>query len=94
MISQTQNLKTGSSEVIVNGKLLKIDSVPVINEEVIFIPLRFAFEIFSARVKWDKNTRTIEILTGELDFLEPEISVVYPRNKWKFMSLGYSWTIG
>lgn len=75
--------KTGSSDVIVNGKLLKIDSVPVINEEVIFIPLRFAFEIFSARVKWDKNTRTIEILTGELDFLEPEISVVYPRNKWE-----------
>lgn len=75
--------KVGSDEVMVKGKLLKIDAVPVVNEGVVFIPLRFIFEIFSARVEWDKDTKTIEIYTGELDFLEPEISVVYPMNKWE-----------
>lgn len=73
----------GSSEAMVGERLLKIDAVPVINEKAVFIPLRFTFEIFSARVEWDEANKTIEIFTGELDFLEPEISIVYPRNKWE-----------
>ena len=50
----------GSDEVMVKGKLLKIDAVPVINEGVVFIPLRFIFEIFSARVEWIKIPKQLK----------------------------------
>lgn len=76
-------LKVGSNEVMVKNKVLKIDTEPVINEKELFVPLRFIFEIFSARVEWDKNTKTIEVYSGESEFLDPEISIVYPRNKWE-----------
>ena len=76
-------LKVDSNEAIGKERLLKIDAVPVINENEIFVPLRFVFEVLSARVEWDRNTKTIEIYTGELDFLEPQISIIYPRNKWE-----------
>ncbi len=55
-------LKEGEKIIEVDGKKLEMDSALTINNSRSYLPLRFVSEALGYEVKWDKDTRTVDIL--------------------------------
>lgn len=56
-------LTIGSKIVIVNGESKELLLPPKIIENTTMVPIRFVSENLGANVKWNENTRTVEILS-------------------------------
>ena len=54
-------LTIGSEEATVNGKTLILDSPPFIEDDRIYMPVRFVAENLGAAVLWDSATSTVTI---------------------------------
>lgn len=69
--SETVQLTVGSKEVNVNGKILEMDTVPVMIKQSMFIPAKVLIEAFNLVGEWDS---TNHILTLRDDrFISAEI---------------------
>ncbi len=53
--------------VFLDGKKIKFDQIPVIDEGRTLVPLRAIFEAIGAEVEWDGETKTITAADGEND---------------------------
>ncbi len=52
-------LQRNSSEILKNNVTLKMDTVPVLKNSRLFIPLRYLSQCFGFEVKWNKKTNTV-----------------------------------
>lgn len=55
----------GSSEAYVNGTLVLIDAPPVVTNNRTLVPARFLAESLNAKVGWDGNNKTVDILFSD-----------------------------
>ena len=51
----------GSTEMLVNGNPVQMDTAPGITNERTFVPLRVLVEAFGADVGWNESTRTVTV---------------------------------
>jgi hypothetical protein len=51
----------GSTEMLVNGDPVKMDTVPIITSDRTFVPLRALVEAFDADVEWSDKDRTVTV---------------------------------
>jgi len=58
--------------VFYNGKKIKFDQIPVIDNGRTLVPLRAIFETFGAKVSWDEKTKTV---TATKDDTEIKLTV-------------------
>lgn len=56
-------LSIGSTEAIVNGKTISLDTSPVITNDFTMVPIRVVSEALGAKVEWEKDFRTVNINT-------------------------------
>jgi len=59
--STTIILRIGSKNMYVNGKLVVLDSVPIIRNDRTLLPIRFVAEALGAQVGWDGATQKVTI---------------------------------
>lgn len=50
-----------SSNVRINGVSTKMDTKPVLNENSVFVPLKFLIEVFKLDTTWDKNRNLVSV---------------------------------
>jgi hypothetical protein len=58
---RTLAFEIGSQTVLVNGRARLMDTAPFIEQERVFIPLRFAAELLECQVLWDSVTKSVVI---------------------------------
>lgn len=58
-------LRVGSKDVEVNGSNIEIDTAPMIRDGRTMVPVRFISETLGADVKWNQQTKTVTIESGE-----------------------------
>ena len=51
--------------VIVNGKVVNFDQLPIIQEGRTLVPLRAIFEALNSSVEWDDTTKTVTAVSSE-----------------------------
>jgi len=59
--STTIILQIGSKNMYVNGKLVVLDSAPIIRNDRTLLPIRFVAEALGAQVGWDDTTKKVTI---------------------------------
>jgi len=59
--STTIILQIGSKNMYVNGKLVVLDSAPIIRNDRTLLPIRFVAEALGAQVGWDDSTKKVTI---------------------------------
>lgn len=65
-----KNVHINSSlKIFINNKETKTDVPPVEYGAYIFVPIRFVVENFSAQLKWDNQTKQVEVILGEKGFI-------------------------
>lgn len=68
MIFVTSNVFAGRSPLIeYNGKIVKSDVAPYIQNERTMVPIRFISETLGYEVKWDNDKREVEVLGKDTD---------------------------
>ena len=60
-------IKVGSNDALVNGTQTELTTPPQLIDGTTYVPLRFASEALGAKVRWDSDTNTVTIRTGEGD---------------------------
>jgi len=54
-------LQIGSKNMYVNGKLVILDSVPIVRNDRTLLPIRFVAEALGAQVGWDEAQQKVTI---------------------------------
>lgn len=57
------DMKIGDFRAYKNGKLLYMDSYPVIKDGITYIPIRYFAELFNYEIQWDQQENEVNILT-------------------------------
>lgn len=89
--SRTAVIKQDSDEIrytvyqpmaYLNGEMMVMDTYGILKDERTLVPIRFISELLGCAVVWDENTSTVVITSPKevTEFLEPEISVNYPKS--------------
>lgn len=58
------DMKIGDFRAYKNGKLLYMDSHPIIKDNITYIPIRYFAELFDCEIQWDQNENMVNILTS------------------------------
>ena len=58
------DMKVGDSRAYKNGKLLYMDSQPVIKNNTTYVPIRYFAELFDCEIEWDQEKNIVNILTS------------------------------
>jgi peptidoglycan DL-endopeptidase LytE len=66
----TVTFKTGSTEAVVNGKPIKMDTAPLFSGGTTFVPLRFLSESFGYIVQWD-DANAVAIIGQDGNYHSP-----------------------
>lgn len=68
------NMEVNSDAVLVDGKIVKLDVPARMQQERVFVPLRFVSEALDANVKWNQSQRLVTITTkkGSTKPTQPE----------------------
>lgn len=73
-------LQRNSSEILKNNVTLKMDTVPVLKNNRLFIPLRYLSQCFGFEVEWNKKTNTVYIIQPErILFKDENYGVLIPE---------------
>lgn len=59
-------LKQNDKTAVVNQKKVKMDAASVIQNNRLFVPIRFVAETFDVTVSWDKNTYTVNLSSPDI----------------------------
>jgi len=59
--------KIGSTAFTVDGELVEVEAGSTIARDVIFVPLRLIAETFGYEVQWQNSTRTVELLSPDVN---------------------------
>jgi len=66
----TITMGIGQKEAIVNGKTVKADAAAVVQNNVVYVPLRFIAEKLEAKVEWDKAANAVKVKSWYYQQLE------------------------
>lgn len=80
-------ITTGRDEALVNGAPFKLDVPAVLQNDRVYVPLRFVSEALGANVEWSASTQTVNIYTNHLRtkvfFKEPHLNAALHQRTGK-----------
>jgi hypothetical protein len=59
------SIMINDKNIVVNGRITKMDTEAIIKESRTFVPIRYVAEALGATVAWDPNTKTVIITTKD-----------------------------
>lgn len=72
--SKSIKLVIDQKQATVNGNIVELDTKAIIKESRTFVPLRFIAESMDLRVKWNGETRTVELETSDYEVAIKDIT--------------------
>lgn len=71
------NVTINSKQAQVNGKIVEMDTVPVMNKQAMFVPIRLLLDHLPFEAQWDQESRMLS-MEGE-NFLQGDMTFHYMR---------------
>lgn len=71
--AMTVVLTIGSSNILVNGQVVRMDTAPLIDNQRTFLPARYVAEAFGFEVEWESERRVVKIHSDNQTSFEVEI---------------------
>ncbi len=86
----TMSITVGSDTAILNGREVNAGTAPVIQNDRVLVPLRFVSEALGAKVDWDGESETVDIVSnGKLRIGLPKIEPMQLAEFHDLSAIGY-----
>ena len=75
-------IEAGNNKIYAPNKIVEMDTIAVIKNDRLFIPIRFLAECFSLKVKWNADTNTIYLFNPSkvlYDDTESKLGILIPQ---------------
>lgn len=95
--SKTQKvvLQTGDPQALVNGKTIKLESPPLLSQQLVYVPLRFVTETFGYQIQWDAVNKLAIIDADGLyhapAWYAPKASASILQSAFNYLGVPYVW---
>lgn len=90
-------VKLGSTAMLYNGAVIRMDTSPEIKDGRAMLPLRFVAQALGSSVSWDAAARTITLSPTGTEPISPEsppaAGDVEINYQWKYQDKSYQWKI-
>lgn len=77
-------LQVNSTQILKNNTTIEMDTIPVLKNDRLFIPLRYLSQCFGFDVEWNKMTNTVYVIQPErILFKDEDYGVLIPKGSDK-----------